>query len=487
MSLARYKCDESYQVTAPNGSPVGAYLAIDEIIEIAKTNNCDAIHPGYGFLSENSGFARKCRENDIVFIGPDPESIDMMGDKTAARRIAQEVGVPVIPGTEDAIATKEEALEWCKKNGLPVMMKAAMGGGGRGMRVVRKEEEIMDAFERCSSEALTAFGDGSMFIEKLVEKPRHIEVQILADKTGNTIHLYDRDCSVQRRHQKVVEIAPASGIDPELREKMFESAIKLCKHIGYKNAGTVEFLLENDGSAFYFIEVNPRVQVEHTVTEETTGIDIVQTQILIAGGATLEELGIHQEKIYPSGYAIQCRVTTEDPKEGFKPDTGRIGVFRSPGGLGVRLDGQGHQGMVVSPYYDSLLTKVIAKGRTYKQSVQKLYRALDEFRIRGVKTNIPFVKNVLAHPDFYSGTVDTSFIDSTPELFDFDEGADLRLQRIIEYLGEMAVNGNTALNPSAAPITYQGGIKPEVPKAPEVDLTTPPPDGWRQVLLEKGP
>lgn len=259
MSLARYKCDESYQVAAPNGSPVGAYLAIDEIIEIAKKNKVDAIHPGYGFLSENSEFARKCRDNDIVFIGPDPESIDMMGDKTAARRIAQECGVPVIPGTEQSIATKEEAFEWCKQNGLPVMMKAAMGGGGRGMRVVRKEEEIMDAFERCSSEALTAFGDGSMFIEKLVERPRHIEVQILADKTGNTIHLYDRDCSVQRRHQKVVEIAPASGIDPELREKMFQSAIKLCKHIGYKNAGTVEFLLENDGSAFYFIEVNPRV------------------------------------------------------------------------------------------------------------------------------------------------------------------------------------------------------------------------------------
>ena len=259
MSLARYKCDESYQVAAKNGSPVGAYLAIDEIVEIAKTNNCDAIHPGYGFLSENSEFARKCRDNDIVFIGPDPECIDMMGDKTAARKIATEVGVPVIPGTDEAIATKEDAFEWCKQNGLPVMMKASMGGGGRGMRVVRKEEEIMEAFERCSSEALTAFGDGSMFIEKLVEKPRHIEVQIIADKTGNTIHLYDRDCSVQRRHQKVVEIAPASGIQPELRQKMFDSAIKLCKHIGYKNAGTVEFLLENDGSAFYFIEVNPRV------------------------------------------------------------------------------------------------------------------------------------------------------------------------------------------------------------------------------------
>lgn len=291
-----------------------------------------------------------------------------MGDKTQARRIATEAGVPIIPGTDDPIMDKEEAYEWCEKNGLPVMMKAAMGGGGRGMRVVRTMDEVKESFERCSSEALTAFGDGSMFIERLIEKPRHIEVQILADHTGDTVHLYDRDCSVQRRHQKVVEIAPASGLRPEIREQMLESAVKLCKSIGYKNAGTVEFLVENDGSAFYFIEVNPRVQVEHTVTEEVCGVDIVQSQIMIAGGATLKDLQIVQENIHPSGHAIQCRVTTEDPKEQFKPDTGRLGVFRTPGGMGVRLDGTGFQGYEVTPYYDSLLMKVICKGRTFESA-----------------------------------------------------------------------------------------------------------------------
>jgi pyruvate carboxylase len=259
MGLHRFKADEAYLVTAPNGSPVQAYLSIDEIIEIAIKNKVDAIHPGYGFLSENSKFAQKCKAAGIIFVGPKPETITKMGDKTAARKIATECGVPIIPGTDEAINSKEEAYEWCSKNGLPVMMKASMGGGGRGMRVVRKMEEVKDAFDRCSSEALTAFGDGSMFIERLIEKPRHIEVQILADATGDTVHLYDRDCSVQRRHQKVVEIAPASGLKPEVRQAMFDAAVKLCKHIGYKNAGTVEFLVENDGSAFYFIEVNPRV------------------------------------------------------------------------------------------------------------------------------------------------------------------------------------------------------------------------------------
>ena len=277
LALHRYKADEAYEVRAPNGSPVQAYLSIDEIIKIAKENDVDAIHPGYGFLSENAEFAKKLEEAGIIFVGPRPETISKMGDKTAARDTAVECGVPIIPGTDEALNSKEEAYEWCEKNGLPVMMKASMGGGGRGMRVVRTMDEVMDSYERCSSEALTAFGDGSMFIEKLVEKPRHIEVQILADKTGNTIHLYDRDCSVQRRHQKVVEIAPASSLKPEIRKAMLESAVKLCKHIGYKNAGTVEFLVENDGSAFYFIEVNPRVQVEHTVTEEVCGVDIVQT------------------------------------------------------------------------------------------------------------------------------------------------------------------------------------------------------------------
>lgn len=268
---------------------------------------------------------------------------------------------------------------------------------------------------------------------------------------------------------------------------MLDSAVKLCKHIGYKNAGTVEFLVENDGRAFYFIEVNPRVQVEHTVTEEVCGVDIVQTQIMIAGGATLKDLNIIQEKIHPSGHAIQCRVTTEDPKEGFKPDTGRIGVFRTPGGMGVRLDGMGHEGAEISPYYDSLLTKVICKGRTFESAAQKLYRSLDEFRVRGVKTNISFVKNVLSHPKFHSGIVDTSFIDETPELFEFDEGTDVRLQRVLQFLGEMAINGNTELTPNQTPIRYAGGIKPEVPKPPVINESTPPPTGWRHILLEQGP
>lgn len=304
LALHRYKADEAYEVRAPNGSPVQAYLSIDEIIRIAKENNVDAIHPGYGFLSENPEFARKLDEAGIIFVGPRAETISKMGDKTAAREIATECGVPIIPGTDSALGSKEEAYAWCETNGLPVMMKAAMGGGGRGMRVVRSMDEVLEAYERCSSEALTAFGDGSMFIERLVEKPRHIEVQILADKTGDTVHLYDRDCSVQRRHQKVVEIAPASGLRPEVRAAMLAAAVKLCRHIGYKNAGTVEFLVENDGSAFYFIEVNPRVQVEHTVTEEVCGVDIVQTQIMIAGGATLEDLEIRQDAIHPSGHAI---------------------------------------------------------------------------------------------------------------------------------------------------------------------------------------
>ncbi|XP_045526015.1 pyruvate carboxylase, mitochondrial isoform X2 [Pieris brassicae] len=484
LQMHRQKADESYLV-GKGLPPVEAYLSIPEIIRVAKENNVDAIHPGYGLLSERSDFAQAIISAGIRFIGPSPKVVQQMGDKVAARIAAIEAKVPIVPGTDGPVTTKEEALEFCKQHGLPVIFKAAYGGGGRGMRVVREMSEVTSAFERASSEALGAFGNGSMFIERFIERPRHIEVQLLGDKAGNVVHLYERDCSVQRRHQKVVEIAPAPRLDPETRQRMLDCAVHLARHVKYENAGTVEFLLDDKGN-FYFIEVNARLQVEHTVTEEVTGIDLVQSQIRVAEGMTLPEMGLTQDKIRADGYAIQCRVTTEDPANNFQPSTGRIEVFRSGEGMGIRLDSAStYAGAIISPYYDSLLVKVISHAQNLSASAAKMSRALREFRIRGVKTNIPFLLNVLENQKFLNGAVDTYFIDENPQLFMF-KASQNRAQKILNYLGYVLVNG------PATPLATQippSNAKPYIPPVPLVGTghAVKPPKGFKQILQEGGP
>ncbi|XP_011873207.1 PREDICTED: pyruvate carboxylase, mitochondrial isoform X2 [Vollenhovia emeryi] len=480
MQMHRQKADEGYLV-GKGLPPVQAYLNIPEIIQVAKENNVDAIHPGYGFLSERADFARAVTDAGIRFIGPSPKVVQQMGDKVAARQAAIEAGVPIVPGTDGPVTSSEEAMEFCKKHGLPVIFKAAYGGGGRGMRVVRQMEEVREMFDRASSEAAAAFGNGAMFIEKFIERPRHIEVQLLGDHAGNVVHLYERDCSVQRRHQKVVEIAPAPALSSKIREKMTEYAVKLAKHVGYANAGTVEFLVDESGN-FYFIEVNARLQVEHTVTEEITGIDLVQSQIRIAEGLTLPELGMTQEKIIPQGFAIQCRVTTEDPAKNFQPDTGRIEVFRSGEGMGIRLDGaSAFAGAIISPYYDSLLVKVIAHAGDLQSCCAKMNRALREFRVRGVKTNIPFLLNVLENQKFLNGIVDTYFIDENPQLFQLQPSQN-RAQKLLNYIGTVLVNGpSTPLATQLKP----ADIKPHIPQIALEMLD--PPKGFRHIYKEQGP
>ncbi|KAF5284585.1 hypothetical protein FQR65_LT02411 [Abscondita terminalis] len=477
--IHRLKADESYLV-GEGLAPVQAYLSIPDIIRICQDHHIDAVHPGYGFLSERHDFAQAIVDAGLRFIGPSPKVVQQMGDKVAAREAAIAAGVAVVPGTDGPVTTKEEAKEFCIKHGLPVIFKAAYGGGGRGMRVVRKMEEVEENFDRASSEAKSAFGNGAMFIEKFIERPRHIEVQLLGDKAGNVVHLFERDCSVQRRHQKVVEIAPAPKLDRAIRDKMTEAAVKLARHVGYENAGTVEFLCDDTGN-FYFIEVNARLQVEHTVTEEITGVDLVQSQIRIAEGMTLPELGLMQDKIRPNGFAIQCRVTTEDPAKNFQPDTGRIEVFRSGEGMGIRLDGaSAFAGAIISPYYDSLLVKVIAHSKDLQSSCAKMNRALREFRVRGVKTNIPFLLNVLENQKFLNGSVDTYFIDENPDLFKFVPTQN-RAQKLLNYIGEVLVNGPTT--PLATKL-LPADIKPHIPtvsKGPE------PPQGFRHIYKEKGP
>ncbi|MDF2859541.1 MAG: pyruvate carboxylase, partial [Neobacillus sp.] len=419
-SYHRYKADEAYLV-GEGKKPIDAYLDIDGIIDIAKSSGANAIHPGYGFLSENIHFAKRCEEEGIIFIGPTSQHLDMFGDKVKARKQAELAGIPVIPGSEGPVANLSELQDFVDTYGFPIIIKATLGGGGRGMRIVQKQEEVAEAFARAKSEAKAAFGDDEVYLEKLIEKPKHIEVQIIGDSFGEIVHLYDRDCSVQRRHQKVVEVAPSVSISEELREQICLSAVKLMKKVGYLNAGTVEFLVA--GEEFYFIEVNPRIQVEHTVTEMVTGIDIVHTQILVAEGLDLHGsiIGIPVQKdIRINGFAIQSRVTTEDPLNNFMPDTGKIMAYRSGGGFGVRLDaGNGFQGAVITPYYDSLLVKLSTHALTFEQAASKMVRNLQEFRIRGIKTNIPFLENVIRHENFRKGEYDTSFIDSTPELFIF--------------------------------------------------------------------
>lgn len=479
MHMHRQKADESYLI-GKGLTPVEAYLCIPEIIRTAKENKVDAIHPGYGFLSERSDFAQACLENGIRFIGPSPEVVQKMGDKVAARQTAIKAGVQVVPGTDHPVTTAQEAHEFCVKYGLPVMLKAAYGGGGRGMRVVRELSEVKESFKRASSEAEAAFGNGAMFIEKFIENPRHIELQVLGDKAGNVVHLFERDCSVQRRHQKLVEVAPAPNLNAELRAAMAADAVKLCRSVGYENAGTVEFLLDNTGN-YYFIEVNARLQVEHTVTEEITGIDLVQSQIRIAEGMTLPELGMTQENITAQGCAIQCRVTTEDPAKGFQPDTGRLEVFRSGEGMGIRLDSaSAYAGAIVSPHYDSLLVKVISRASDLHASAAKMNRSLREFRIRGVKTNIPFLLNVLENQKFLNGTIDTTFIDKNPQLFQFQPTQN-RAQKLLNYLGNVLVNG--PLTPLAT------GLKPASvhPVIPETPAGALPPKGYRDILVSEGP
>ncbi|KAG7192490.1 pyruvate carboxylase [Scheffersomyces spartinae] len=491
LSMHRLKADESY-VIGKKGQflPVQAYLQIDEIINIAKKHNVNMIHPGYGFLSENSEFARKVEENGIVWIGPNYKTIDNVGDKVSARTLALQNDVPVVPGTPGPIDSVEEAVAFVEQYGFPVIIKAAFGGGGRGMRVVREGDDIADAFTRATSEAKTAFGNGTCFIERFLDRPKHIEVQLLADNYGNVIHLFERDCSVQRRHQKVVEIAPAKNLPVHVRDAILTDAVKLAQAAKYRNAGTAEFLVDEQ-NRHYFIEINPRIQVEHTITEEITGVDIVAAQIQIAAGASLEQLGLLQDKITTRGFAIQCRITTEDPARNFQPDTGKIEVYRSSGGNGVRLDGgNGFAGSVISPHYDSMLVKCSCSGSTYEIARRKMLRSLIEFRIRGVHTNIPFLLTLLTNETFIKGECWTTFIDDTPSLFQMISSQN-RATKLLNYLGDLVVNGSSIKGQAGFPKLDTDAQIPLIhdPKTGEViDVdNAAPPSGWRQVLLKEGP
>ncbi len=482
LALHRFKADEAYQVGAGKG-PVEAYLDIAGIIAIAKAHDVDAIHPGYGFLSENPALARACAKADLAFVGPTPELLELLGDKTAARRLAASAGVSVLPGTENPVASPEEAQKIAAEIGFPVIVKAAMGGGGRGMRVVHDPAQLAARLEEAQGEAKSAFGDASVFLEKFLPRARHIEVQILADEHGNLLHLYERDCSVQRRHQKVVEVAPALNLPDRVRAEIWDAALKIARHSGYRNAGTVEFLYDVDAEKWYFIEVNPRIQVEHTVTEVVTGIDIVRAQILVAQGHKLHEEPLSlptQEKIPLYGAALQCRVTTEDPEKNFAPDYGRISTYRSPAGFGIRLDGgTAYAGALLAAYYDSLLVKVTAWGTNLPEACQRMDRALREFRIRGVKTNIPFLENVVNHPHFRASKVTTSFLDDSPELFRFSGRAD-RATKLLSYVGDVILNGNPEVKGKNLPASTEKAPLPAVP-------AIAPPAGTRQLLQKLGP
>ncbi|EIW66026.1 pyruvate carboxylase [Tremella mesenterica] len=489
MSAHRYKSDESY-IIGKGLTPVAAYLAQDEIIRIALEHNVDMIHPGYGFLSENAEFAKKVEDAGIAFIGPRPETIDALGDKTKARTVAIKTGVPVVPGTDGPVESYELAADFIKQYGFPVIIKAAMGGGGRGMRVVRDQDSFKENFERAVSEAKSAFGDGTVFIERFLDRPRHIEVQLLADSQGNCVHLFERDCSVQRRHQKVVEIAPAPHLDESIRQGILDDALKLAHAVGYRNAGTAEFLVDQQGR-HYFIEINPRIQVEHTITEEITGIDIVAAQIQIAAGVSLEQLGLTQEHIHRRGFAIQSRITTEDAAANFQPDTGKIEVYRSAGGNGVRLDAaSGYAGAQITPHYDSLLVKCSCSGATFEVARRKMLRALVEFRIRGVKTNIPFLMRLLTHPVFESGKTWTTFIDDTPQLFKLVHSQN-RAQKLLAYLGDMAVNGSSIKGQSGEPGLKTEALIPSIRDNADptkiVDTSVPCETGWRNIIVKEGP
>ena len=446
------------------------------------------IHPGYGFLSENAEFAQKVEDAGLIWIGPTPDTIKSLGDKVSARELAMKCDVPVVPGTPGPVEKFEEVKSFTDEFGFPIIIKAAFGGGGRGMRVVWKQEDLKDSFERATSEAKSAFGNGTVFVERFLHKPKHIEVQLLGDSHGNVVHLFERDCSVQRRHQKVVELAPAKDLPVETRDAILADAVKLAKSVNYRNAGTAEFLVDQE-NRYYFIEINPRIQVEHTITEEITGIDIVAAQIQIAAGASLEQLGLTQDRITTRGFAIQCRITTEDPSEAFKPDTGKIEVYRSAGGNGVRLDGgNGFAGAVITPHYDSMLVKCTCLGSTYEIARRKMLRALVEFRIRGVKTNIPFLASLLTHPTFIQSNCWTTFIDDTPELFKLI-GSQNRAQKLLTYLGDLAVNGSQIMG-QIGESKFKGDIvMPEIKDTDgkPIDTNVPCTKGWRNIIVEQGP
>ena len=482
-SRHRFKADEAYRLRKEKG-PVGAYLDIEGIIHIAKEKGVTLIHPGYGFLSENADFARACREAGLKFIGPDPEMLDAMGDKVSARALAKKVNVPTLPSTEEPVSDRAEALKIARTIGFPLIIKAAFGGGGRGMRVVQKEAELDGLLDQAQTEAANAFGNPAVFLERFVGRAKHIEVQILGDKHGNIVHLHERDCSVQRRHQKVIEIAPSVNLDERIRHELCEASVKLSKEIGYNNAGTVEFLYDIDTKEWFFIEMNPRIQVEHTVTEVITGIDLVRSQILVAQGHSLfsHEIDIpKQEDIPRNGYAVQARITTEDPANGFSPDYGKIINYRSAAGFGIRLDaGAGDAGSVVTPYYDSMLVKLTASGPRFDIALQRMNRALREFRIRGVKTNIPFLENVVLDETFRLGNATTRLIDTNPDLFKFQPRRD-RATKLLSYLSDITVNGNN---------TAKGYRPAEVllpARVPAFDLKAGIPKGSRDRLLELGP
>lgn len=480
-SLHRYKADEAYQV-GEDDDPLKPYLDIEAIIRIAKDCGAEAIHPGYGFLSENSNFASRCRENNIVFVGPDSEVMQQLGDKVLAKLKARENNVPLIESSQVALETLDAAAKEAKRIGFPLMLKAAAGGGGRGMRVIRSEADLEKSYEEARREAKNAFGDDTVFLEKFIEEPKHIEVQIVADRHGNVMHLFERDCSVQRRFQKIVEVAPAYSLPQSIKSQIHEYAVKICRSVGYNNVGTVEFLVDKSNN-IYFIEVNPRIQVEHTVTEMITGVDIVKTQIHIAEGHKLdgEVINLKPENIKQNGCAIQCRLTTEDPENDFMPDYGTVLAYRSAEGFGIRLDeGSVYNGVHISPFFDSLLVKVTAHSATPEDAAAKLKRALLEFRIRGVKTNIRFLLNIIQHPEFIAGNATVNFLQQYPEIFTFERLKD-RGTKILKYLANVSVNGHPdVVNPDKGKVF-------EKPHVPHYDPTRPVEQGTKQLLDSKGP
>ena len=480
-ALHRFKADESYGVGKGN-KPIRAYLDIEDILRVARDAGVDAIHPGYGFLSENPDFADACADAGITFIGPDSDVMRSLGNKVSARNLAEAAGVPVMPASAALPDDMDEVAKIAKQVGFPIMLKASWGGGGRGMRVIENGKDLAKQVLAAKREAEAAFGNGEIYFEKLIRRARHVEVQMLGDTHGTLVHLFERDCSVQRRNQKVVERAPAPYLSEAQREEICELGRKICQHVNYECAGTVEFLMDMDSGKFYFIEVNPRVQVEHTVTEEVTGIDIVQAQILIAEGKSLAEATgkASQYDIRLNGHALQTRVTTEDPQNNFIPDYGRITAYRSATGMGIRLDGgTAYAGGVITRYYDSLLTKVTAKAPTPEKAIARMDRALREFRVRGVSTNIAFVENLLKHPTFLSNEYTTKFIDETPELFHFAKRRD-RGTKVLTYIADISVNGHPETEGRAAP-------HPDLkePRAPKVDKGNTP-YGARNLLEQKG-
>jgi len=478
----RYKADEAYQI-GKDDDPLMPYLDIEGLIEVAKVNQVDAIHPGYGFLSENVEFARRCREEGIIFVGPAPEVMEQLGDKVQAKQNAIDAGIPVIEDSKVPLDSLKIAQQEANRIGYPLMIKAASGGGGRGMRILRSADELERAFVDAKNEAAKAFGDDTVFLEKYLESPKHIEVQILGDNYGNLVHLYERDCSVQRRFQKVIEVAPSATLKDETRQKLYDYALKITRHVNYSCAGTVEFLVDAEEN-IYFIEVNPRIQVEHTITEEVTGIDLVRSQIHIAGGRRLSDPEINiktQDDVEVRGFAVQCRITTEDPTQDFKPDFGTIIAYRSAAGFGIRLDvGAAYVGAKISPFFDSMLVKISASGRTLEGAIQRAHRALREFRIRGVKTNIGFLLNVLEHPTFKSGNAKVTFLENHPELYNVPTHLD-RGTKTLRYLADVIVNGN----PDIKFVDENKHFR--TPIIPEFDRLADYPEGTKNRLDKLGP